>query len=82
MGNFWECLRECRRIHTCLTDRFFNIHDRGEELKESAPSEVRRASHDLANATMAAEGSMREVRRQADALSALVRRMRYRDEAK
>lgn len=55
----------------------FNVHDREEELKFAAPMEVRRASHDLSNVTMMAEGAMREVRKKADALTLLLEQMRH-----
>jgi hypothetical protein len=79
VGKLKECLsypRMCR-----LREWLFNIRDRQEELKQSTPVEIRQASHDLSNATMNAEGSMREVRRQADALTALVGRMQERNNA-
>lgn len=64
---------------TSIKDYFFNTHDRVEELKVSVPDAVREASHELSNATMAAEGSLREVRRQADVLTDLVHRMQLED---
>lgn len=53
----------------------FNVHDRSEELKRSIPQDVRDASHELSNATMTAQSSMGQVRRKADALTALVLKM-------
>ena len=53
-------------------NKTFLVHDRSEELKNSAPPNIRDASHDLTNATMVANQKMREVRKEADALTALV----------
>lgn len=61
-----------------LTHRFFNVHDRAEELKKTTTPEVRDASHSLANATMRAESTNELVSRRTDALVALMRDMQGR----
>ena len=56
-----------------IIDKFYGLHDRSDELREAAPVEVRRASHELSNETMKVKGTLR---RESSAMRALTRHMR------
>lgn len=66
------------RSRWCKLREWFTVHPREEELKDSAPEEVRSASHDLANTAMKVQQRSNEVTRHANALKDLVERMQSR----